>query len=485
MCFLLIRLQGAIIKFPLIEKQKGATVCFNAKGFFLAIICVFIFSAHALAVSFDCAKTTDKTEKAICSDNFLSYLDDTLDGVYKNALENTPKKNEIIAEERAWLTKLKANCKEDNFCISTMYRARINSLNDLIRDANTQKKAQNDVNPDVKSDIKMPIKTDTKPAVKTDANNGGENIAPGPIKGVPHPAPGESWDKILLKVLGFFSAFFLIAIIIYRSQFKETLDELGVPNVIQYRTFRLKKRYWFNNKAYLTKEEADHARQLVVEAKLLQQEQERAERRAIIAAKDAEIRKFYDDKMNVMRWDSGDVKFTDNVQGPNGYTKAQFEVAFTVSRPLSAMTRREIEIARYTELFNLYGVLSESDFRKMRLSILYNDGKCDANLTKQNVNQGYADKFSLNSSADMVRHAMSTLGYSNIESGISKFLSKFAEIERQNPDALLVLEFKNKIIAALPGFPWVADLLMSFPEGTNEGYGPIFSDSRADRALVC
>ena len=37
----------------------------------------------------------------------------------------------------------------------------------------------------------------------------------------------------------------------------------------------------------------------------------------------------------------------------------------------------------------------------------------------------------------------------------------------------------------LPGFPWVADLLMSFPEGTNEGYGPIFSDSGADRALVC
>ena len=43
--------------------------------------------------------------------------------------------------------------------------------------------------------------------------------------------------------------------------------------------------------------------------------------------------------------------------------------------------------------------------------------------------------------------------------------------------------FEKKL--ALPGFPWVADLLMSFPEGTNEGYGPIFSDSRADRALVC
>ena len=43
----------------------------------------------------------------------------------------------------------------------------------------------------------------------------------------------------------------------------------------------------------------------------------------------------------------------------------------------------------------------------------------------------------------------------------------------------------SNLFQALPGFPWVADLLMSFPEGTNEGYGPIFSDSRADRALVC
>ena len=42
-----------------------------------------------------------------------------------------------------------------------------------------------------------------------------------------------------------------------------------------------------------------------------------------------------------------------------------------------------------------------------------------------------------------------------------------------------------QFLLALPGFPWVADLLMSFPEGTNEGYGPIFSDSGADRALVC
>ena len=132
-------------------------------------------------MSFDCAKATNKTEKAICSDNFLSYLDDTLDGVYKNALENTQNKNELIVEERAWLTKLRATCNEDNFCISTMYRGRINSLNEFIREANTQKKTQNDVKSDVKSDVKTPVKSDAKAAVntaaKTDVKSDGENLA--------------------------------------------------------------------------------------------------------------------------------------------------------------------------------------------------------------------------------------------------------------------------------------------------------------------
>lgn len=40
-------------------------------------------------------------------------------------------------------------------------------------------------------------------------------------------------------------------------------------------------------------------------------------------------------------------------------------------------------------------------------------------------------------------------------------------------------------LVVLPGFPWVADLLMSFGEDTNEGHGPVFPDSWADRALVC
>ena len=56
--------------------------------------------------------------------------------------------------------------------------------------------------------------------------------------------------------------------------------------------------------------------------------------------------------------------------------------------------------------------------------------------------------------------------------------------EKLWPDREQGLPANDKFMA-LPGFPWVADLLMSFPEGTNEGYGPIFSDSRADRALVC
>ena len=49
----------------------------------------------------------------------------------------------------------------------------------------------------------------------------------------------------------------------------------------------------------------------------------------------------------------------------------------------------------------------------------------------------------------------------------------------------LLDELAKPEFSVLPGFPWVADLLMSFGEDTNEGHGPVFPDSWADRALVC
>ena len=36
----------------------------------------------------------------------------------------------------------------------------------------------------------------------------------------------------------------------------------------------------------------------------------------------------------------------------------------------------------------------------------------------------------------------------------------------------------------LPGFPWVAEELWFSPEDADEGHGPVFSDSRLERALV-
>lgn len=63
------------------------------------------------------------------------------------------------------------------------------------------------------------------------------------------------------------------------------------------------------------------------------------------------------------------------------------------------------------------------------------------------------------------------------------YISKAVAVLANKAD-VVICGAKVKFLA-LPGFPWVADLLMSFPEGTNEGYGPIFSDSGADRALVC
>ena len=67
----------------------------------------------------------------------------------------------------------------------------------------------------------------------------------------------------------------------------------------------------------------------------------------------------------------------------------------------------------------------------------------------------------------------------------SEISSCFAHHCEAETNLMPVMLMRTIKIRVLPGFPWVADLLMSFPEGTNEGYGPIFSDSRADRALVC
>ena len=76
---------------------------------------------------------------------------------------------------------------------------------------------------------------------------------------------------------------------------------------------------------------------------------------------------------------------------------------------------------------------------------------------------------------------LSTFSFSNSFVADKAYLSFFGCLEQ----FFNAGKMRSIINLALPGFPWVADLLMSFPEGTNEGYGPIFSDSGADRALVC
>ena len=70
--------------------------------------------------------------------------------------------------------------------------------------------------------------------------------------------------------------------------------------------------------------------------------------------------------------------------------------------------------------------------------------------------------------------------------GAEAFLKRTEKILKQQADAAQdeLAQIQNDILV-LPGFPWVADLLMSFGEDTNEGHGPVFPDSWADRALVC
>lgn len=124
------------------------------------------------------------------------------------------------------------------------------------------------------------------------------------------------------------------------------------------------------------------------------------------------------------------------------------------------------------------------------ITAVYNGEKYISRLMASVFNQSYPniewivqDGGSKDGTLDKLRpHADRIKLVSEPDSGVYDAWNR--ALDRATGDWAIFLG-ADDFFMALPGFPWVADLLMSFPEGTNEGYGPIFSDSRADRALVC
>ena len=93
---------------------------------------LMICSTTVSAASFNCAKAKSKVEKAICSDNELSLLDEDLAKVYKSALKQHPVKGYVLARQRDWLS-LNPYCDPKSFvpCLKKNYKKRISQLSDI------------------------------------------------------------------------------------------------------------------------------------------------------------------------------------------------------------------------------------------------------------------------------------------------------------------------------------------------------------------
>ena len=84
----------------------------------------------AEAQSFNCAKATRTTEFAICNNETLIVLDETMASYHRqqlNALSTKPQRQVFSKTSKDWLRKRNA-CKGDFACLELRYKERIQAL---------------------------------------------------------------------------------------------------------------------------------------------------------------------------------------------------------------------------------------------------------------------------------------------------------------------------------------------------------------------
>ena len=85
-----------------------------------------LLMSSAQAASFDCAKASNFVEKAICSDQELSGMDDQLARLYKAARAAATNASTLEAEQKSWLSS-RDRCT-DAACLTKAYADRIAAL---------------------------------------------------------------------------------------------------------------------------------------------------------------------------------------------------------------------------------------------------------------------------------------------------------------------------------------------------------------------
>jgi uncharacterized protein len=101
---------------------------------YLIVIGLLIIPLFSHGASFDCARSSTWTEKAICSDQQLSDLDDLLMASYSKALGREADKTPLKTAQRDWLKSVRNAC-QDKTCLSQAYTSRLAELNESVASA--------------------------------------------------------------------------------------------------------------------------------------------------------------------------------------------------------------------------------------------------------------------------------------------------------------------------------------------------------------
>jgi uncharacterized protein len=92
-----------------------------------------VVTTPALPASFDCAGPLAAVERLVCSDKYLSTLDDDLTVAYRRALEVTRDKQALKLSQRTWIKDARGQCA-DQKCLRLAYRERIRNLQGVVID---------------------------------------------------------------------------------------------------------------------------------------------------------------------------------------------------------------------------------------------------------------------------------------------------------------------------------------------------------------
>ena len=145
---------------PKRSKMKGLASTLRAGGSLAVLLWAGSVSLPAQAASFHCSEHSSFSEKAVCGNVYLSYLDDKLNAAYKQAVDVTPDRQQLEdARTQQWQWR-QANC-HTQACVTDWYERRISELDaDVIQGKKAQRVAfeqsldAQKLNPDAASAIR-------------------------------------------------------------------------------------------------------------------------------------------------------------------------------------------------------------------------------------------------------------------------------------------------------------------------------------------